>query len=154
MLDEAAQCLETNIREGVRDPRVYQRLAGFYRRQGRHELADEVLVEARRLAERMARPPSPARGARGRLDRGGRAPGAPHAPTTCTAEPPRRPRRSCPATPPPRPARCRPATPASLSWTASGRGAASRRSIGRSTAADVEAPVVGRGGSRRRCSSC
>jgi len=59
LLDEAAQCLETNIREGVRDPRVYQRLAGFYRRQGRHELADEVLVEARRLAERMQRPPQP-----------------------------------------------------------------------------------------------
>lgn len=55
LLDEAAQCLETNIRAGVRDPRVYQRLAGVYRRQGRHELADEVLVEARRLAERMAR---------------------------------------------------------------------------------------------------
>lgn len=59
MLDEAAQCLESNIREGVRDPRVYQRLAGFYRRQGRHELADEVLVEARRLAERMSRGPQP-----------------------------------------------------------------------------------------------
>jgi hypothetical protein len=59
MLDEAAQCLESNIREGVRDPRVYQRLAGVYRRQGRHELADEVLVEARRLAERMARPQPP-----------------------------------------------------------------------------------------------
>src|SRR4051794_41956330 len=59
MLDEAAQCLESNIREGVRDPRVYQRLAGFYRRQGRHELADEVLVEARRLAERLQRPPQP-----------------------------------------------------------------------------------------------
>jgi len=59
MLDEAASCLESNIREGVRDPRVYQRLAGVYRRQGRHELADEVLVEARRLAERMARPPAP-----------------------------------------------------------------------------------------------
>lgn len=59
MLDEAAQCLESNIREGVRDPRVYQRLAGVYRRQGRHELADEVLVEARRLAERMTRPPQP-----------------------------------------------------------------------------------------------
>ena len=59
MLDESAQCLESNIREGVRDPRVYQRLAGFYRRQGRHELADEVLVEARRLAERMSRSPQP-----------------------------------------------------------------------------------------------
>src|SRR5690348_522439 len=59
MLDEAAQCLESNIREGVRDPRVYQRLAGVYRRQGRHELADEVLIEARRLAERMARQPAP-----------------------------------------------------------------------------------------------
>ena len=46
LLDEAAQCLESNIREGIRDPRVYQRLAGVYRRQGRHELADEVLVEA------------------------------------------------------------------------------------------------------------
>jgi len=59
MLDEAANCLESNIREGVRDPRVYQRLAGVYRRQGRHELADEVLVEARRLAERMVRPQPP-----------------------------------------------------------------------------------------------
>jgi hypothetical protein len=59
LLDEAAQCLESNIREGVRDPRVYQRLAGVYRRQGRHELADEVLVEARRLAERLARPQPP-----------------------------------------------------------------------------------------------
>lgn len=59
MLDEAAQCFESNIREGVRDPRIYQRLAGVYRRQGRHELADEVLVEARRLAERMTRPPGP-----------------------------------------------------------------------------------------------
>jgi Bacterial SH3 domain len=58
-LDEAAQCLETNIRDGVRDPRVYQRLAGVYRRQGRHELADEVLVEARRLAERISRPQQP-----------------------------------------------------------------------------------------------
>ena len=37
LLDEAAQCLESNVREGVRDPRVYQRLAGIYRRQGRHE---------------------------------------------------------------------------------------------------------------------
>jgi hypothetical protein len=55
LLDEAAQCLESNIREGVRDPRVYQRLAGVYRRQGRHELADEVLIEARRLAERLSR---------------------------------------------------------------------------------------------------
>ncbi|MCC6178290.1 MAG: hypothetical protein IT305_23550 [Chloroflexi bacterium] len=53
LLDAAAECLETNVREGVRDPRVYQRLAGVYRRQGRHELADEVLVEARRLAERQ-----------------------------------------------------------------------------------------------------
>jgi len=70
LLDEAAQCLETNVREGVRDPRLYQRLAGVYRRQGRHELADEVLVEARRLAERTAnRPPGP------RPIRGGRPPG-------------------------------------------------------------------------------
>jgi hypothetical protein len=31
LLDEAAQCLESNIREGIRDPRVYQRLAGVYK---------------------------------------------------------------------------------------------------------------------------
>src|SRR5215212_4833856 len=80
LLDEAAQCLESNIREGVRDPRVYQRLSGVYRRQGRHELADEVLVEARRLAERMVRPPQ-----------GGRRPG------------PARPGRPAPPTPPPTP---------------------------------------------------
>lgn len=59
LLDEAAQCLESNVREGVRDPRVYQRLAGVYRRQGRHELADEVMLEARRLAERLARAQQP-----------------------------------------------------------------------------------------------
>ena len=35
---------------------VYQRLAGVYRRQGRHELADEVLVEARRLDVHPADP--------------------------------------------------------------------------------------------------
>jgi hypothetical protein len=81
LLDEAAQCLEANIREGVRDPRVYQRLAGVYRRQGRHELADEVLVEARRLAERMARPQPP----------GARRPGPG----------PVRPGRQAPPTPPP-----------------------------------------------------
>jgi hypothetical protein len=78
MLDEAASCLESNIREGVRDPRVYQRLAGVYRRQGRHELADEVLVEARRLAERMARPQPP--GAR-RPGPGRPGPGRPSQPT-------------------------------------------------------------------------
>lgn len=76
LLDEAAQCLESNIREGIRDPRVYQRLAGVYRRQGRHELADEVLLEARRLAERMARGPQQGgrRGAPGRPQRGGPPP--------------------------------------------------------------------------------
>lgn len=73
LLDETAQCLESNIREGVRDPRVYQRLAGVYRRQGRHELADEVFVEAQRLAERMARSPQP--GARRPVP--GRPPGRP-----------------------------------------------------------------------------
>jgi len=77
LLDEAAQCLESNIREGVRDPRVYQRLAGVYRRQGRHELADEVLLEARRLAERLARsqPPGARRPGPGRPGRP--VPGAP-----------------------------------------------------------------------------
>ena len=80
MLDEACQCLESNIREGVRDPRVYQRLAGVYRRQGRHELADEVLLEARRLAERMARsqPPGARRPGPGRPGRPG--PGGPVGP--------------------------------------------------------------------------
>jgi hypothetical protein len=85
MLDEAAQCLESNIREGVRDPRVYQRLAGVYRRQGRHELADEVLVEARRLAERMTRPPAP--GAR-RPGPGPVRPGRPPQPTPPPTPPP------------------------------------------------------------------
>jgi hypothetical protein len=51
LLDEAAQAYETNIREGVRDPDLYERLASVYRQQGRTELADEVLQEARRLAE-------------------------------------------------------------------------------------------------------
>lgn len=76
LLDEAAQCLESNIREGIRDPRVYQRLAGVYRRQGRHELADEVLLEARRLAERLQRAPQQGarRGPGGRPARGGPPP--------------------------------------------------------------------------------
>ncbi len=98
LLDEAAQCLEGNIRDGVRDPRVYQRLAGFYRRQGRHELADEVLVEARRLAERMTRPPQPGARRPGPV-RPGRPPaGAPpsNAQETPTAQ--------LPVTPSPRPA--------------------------------------------------
>ncbi|MBA2446986.1 MAG: hypothetical protein H0V51_03070 [Chloroflexi bacterium] len=51
LLDEAAQAYETNIREGVRDPDLYERLASVYRQQGRTELADEVLQEAGRLAE-------------------------------------------------------------------------------------------------------
>src|SRR5690606_1479015 len=89
MLDEAAQCLESNIREGVRDPRVYQRLAGVYRRQGRHELADEVLLEARRLAERMARaqPPGARRPPPGRPGRPGPAP-APPGPVESAGPPP------------------------------------------------------------------
>ncbi|MCC7370119.1 MAG: SH3 domain-containing protein [Chloroflexi bacterium] len=76
LLDEAAQCLESNIREGIRDPRVYQRLAGVYRRQGRHELADEVLLEARRLAERLQRGQQQGgrRGPGGRPVRGGPPP--------------------------------------------------------------------------------
>jgi hypothetical protein len=98
LLDEVAQCLESNIREGVRDPRVYQRLAGIYRRQGRHELADEVLQEARRLAERGGRPAAPPPGQR--PIRGGRPPGgrrpdpgphpleAPTAPLPASSPPP------------------------------------------------------------------
>ena len=98
LLDEAAQCLESNIREGVRDPRVYQRLAGVYRRQGRHELADEVLLEARRLAERMTRPPQPGvrRAVSARPPRP--VPGAP------PPNPQEVPTAQLPATPPPRPA--------------------------------------------------
>lgn len=94
LLDEAAQCLESNIREGVRDPRVYQRLAGFYRRQGRHELADEVLVEARRLAERMSRGPQP----------GPRRPGPARPPAPPPANPQEAPTAQLPASAPPRPA--------------------------------------------------
>jgi hypothetical protein len=97
MLDEAAQCLESNIREGVRDPRVYQRLAGFYRRQGRHELADEVLVEARRLAERMTRGPQPGARRPGPA-RPGRPPTPPPAPNPQEA-----PTAQLPASPPARP---------------------------------------------------
>jgi hypothetical protein len=98
LLDEAAQCLESNIREGVRDPRVYQRLAGVYRRQGRHELADEVLVEARRLAERMTRPPQAGVRRPGPARPGRPAPGAPppNPQEAATAQ--------LPATMPPRPA--------------------------------------------------
>jgi hypothetical protein len=80
LLDEAAQCLETNVREGIRDPRIYQRLAGVYRRQGRHELADEVLLEARRLAERANRPPPGARPIRGGRPPGPRRPEPPPGP--------------------------------------------------------------------------
>jgi hypothetical protein len=49
MLEQAAECYETNIRVGVRDPAVYERLARVYRKQGRVELADEVLEEAEKL---------------------------------------------------------------------------------------------------------
>jgi hypothetical protein len=101
LLDEAAQCLETNIRDGVRDPRVYQRLAGFYRRQGRHELADEVLVEARRLAERMGRPPQPGARRPGPPRPGRPAPGAPP-PNTSPPNAQEIPTAQLPATPPPR----------------------------------------------------
>ena len=52
LLDAAIECLESNVRDGVRDPRVYQRLAGIYRRQGHHDLADEALEEARVLEQR------------------------------------------------------------------------------------------------------
>ena len=52
LFDAAVECLESNIRDGVRDPRVYQRLAGIYRRQGHPELADEALDEARILEQR------------------------------------------------------------------------------------------------------
>jgi len=100
MLDEAEQCLESNIREGVRDPRAYQRLAGIYRRQGRHELADEVLDAARELAEQMARSQQPGRRAPGRRPgRPGPMPGAAPAPDQgeiATAQ--------LPSAPPPRPA--------------------------------------------------
>lgn len=52
LLDAAIECLESNVRDGVRDPRVYQRLAGIYRRQGLEDLADEALDEARALEQR------------------------------------------------------------------------------------------------------
>jgi hypothetical protein len=54
LLDEAADCYETNIEEGVRDPALYERLAGVYRRQGRADLAEDVLEEVRRLVARRA----------------------------------------------------------------------------------------------------
>lgn len=87
LLDEAAQCLETNVREGIRDPRIYQRLAGVYRRQGRHELADEVLLEARRLAERANRPPLGARPIRGGRPPGQRRPEPPPGPLEAPTSP-------------------------------------------------------------------
>ncbi len=52
LLDEAAECYETNIFEGVRDRDVYERLARVYRKQGRADLADEVIEEAYRLPTR------------------------------------------------------------------------------------------------------
>ena len=55
MLDEAAQCLESNIREGVRDPRVYQRLAGVYRRQGRHDRGPEGVAQDQPVDVRVDR---------------------------------------------------------------------------------------------------
>jgi hypothetical protein len=63
LLDEAAECYETNIRAGVRDRGLYYRLAAVYRRQGRSDLADEVDEEARRLpipGGSAARPAPPA----------------------------------------------------------------------------------------------
>lgn len=73
MLEQAAECYETNIRVGVRDPAVYERLARVYRKQGRVDLADEVLEEAEKLrirtqsatTRRMASVRTPSRGRAG-----------------------------------------------------------------------------------------
>ena len=62
LLDEAAECYETNIRSGVRDRDLYYRLAAVYRKQGRSDLANEVDEEARRLptaGDTSARPAPP-----------------------------------------------------------------------------------------------
>lgn len=52
LYEASIDCLESNVRDGVRDPRVYQRLAGMYRRRGLDDLADEALEEARSLEQR------------------------------------------------------------------------------------------------------
>lgn len=59
LLDEAADCYETNILEGVRDPLLYERLASIYDRQGDTERADLARTEARKLIERAQKRPGP-----------------------------------------------------------------------------------------------
>jgi hypothetical protein len=63
LLDEAAECYETNLRSGSRDPSLHERLAAVYRRQLRTDLADETIARGRRLATDGAsfgaEPPSP-----------------------------------------------------------------------------------------------
>ena len=49
MLNEAAELYERNILAGERDRDLYQRLASIYIQQGKPELAEEVLSEARKL---------------------------------------------------------------------------------------------------------
>ena len=51
LFDEAAELYETNIRNGVRDPRLYDRLTAIYRKNGEPERAEQVEREAERLRE-------------------------------------------------------------------------------------------------------
>lgn len=57
LLDYAAECLEANVLDGVRDPLLYERLASIYDRQGDAERADQARAAARKLIARQA--PSP-----------------------------------------------------------------------------------------------
>lgn len=53
-LDYAAECLEANVLDGLRDPILYARLAAIYDRQGDHERAEQARAEAHKLVERAA----------------------------------------------------------------------------------------------------
>ena len=55
LLEYAAECLEANVLDGVRDPLLYERLASIYDRQGDGERADQARTEARKLIERRVR---------------------------------------------------------------------------------------------------
>jgi hypothetical protein len=58
MIAEAVELCENNMLDGVRDRTLYERLASLYWRQGRLDLAEEVLLELERL-ERPSDDPAP-----------------------------------------------------------------------------------------------
>jgi hypothetical protein len=58
MIAEAVELCENNMLDGVRDRALYERLASLYWRQGRLDLADEVLLDLEKL-ERPNEDPAP-----------------------------------------------------------------------------------------------